>query len=133
MTMSHETICILDDDPTLCDMVRILLETRDYRVLAATDGLEGLETIRDSRPDLVLLDVKMPGLNGYEILNRMRATPTIAHTPVIVITSLTNGSKTTDVEWKSRMGVADFVSKPFEPLELVERIQAVLHPPVPKV
>ncbi len=128
--MTQATICVLDDDPTLCDVVRILLETRDFRVLSATDGREGLEIILQSSPDLVLLDLKMPGLNGYEILNRIRATPPIAQIPVIVITSLTNGSRTTDAEWKSRMGVADFVSKPFEPLELVERIQAVLHPPV---
>lgn len=119
-------VCIVDDEPEICDILRIALETRDYRVISAHEGREGLAKILERKPDLVLLDVKMPGLNGYEILNRMRRDPEAAGIPVIILTSLTSGSPTSDAEWREKLDVADFVSKPFEPLDLVGRVQAVL-------
>ncbi len=120
------TIAIVEDDPEVCDVLRISLETRDYRVLVAMDGEEGLRQIVEHKPDLVVLDLKLPGMNGYTVLNKMRQHPAVADTPVVILTSLTNGSPTTDKEWRARTGVDDFVSKPFEPMDLVHRIETIL-------
>jgi DNA-binding response OmpR family regulator len=123
------TIAIVEDDPEVCDILRISLETRDYRVLVAMDGEAGLRQIIEHKPDLVVLDLKLPGMNGYAVLNKMRQHPTVADTPVVILTSLTDGSPTTDKEWRVRTGVADFLSKPFEPMDLVHRIETILANP----
>jgi len=124
--VTQPTICIVDDDLEVCDVLRITLETRNYRVLCANDGRAGLDLILSTRPDLILLDVKMPGLNGYEILNRIRQENGVSSIPVVILTSLTAGSQTSDREWRDKMGVADFLSKPFEPLDLARRIDQIL-------
>lgn len=126
MPAMRPLVCVIDDDPEICDLLRISLETRNYGVLCARDGDEGLRLVLAEEPDLVLLDVKLPGINGYDLLQRIRQTPRLAHTLVVIMTSLTAGSPVSDQEWREKIGAADFVSKPFDPLDLVGRIDAIL-------
>jgi CheY-like chemotaxis protein len=119
-------ICLVDDDPEICDLIRITLETRNYTVLEAHEGEEGLDLVQHCEPDLILLDLKMPGMNGFELLNRIRMLPSHAHVPVIIMTSLTTDSERSEDDWKDRIGVSDFISKPFEPMDLIRRVEKVL-------
>lgn len=125
-------VCVIDDEPEVCDLLRITLETRGYNVITCRDGQTGWRTVQERRPDLVILDVLMPGLNGYEVLAKIRSSPELAALPVILITSLTARSLTSDAEWKERTEVTDFLTKPFDPLVLLQRIEAILAPAAPE-
>jgi CheY-like chemotaxis protein len=81
------TIVVVDDNAQNRLVVRYLFEPPDYRVLEAADGIAGLEVIRAELPDCVLLDLTMPGLDGFEVLNRLRADPRVREIPVIVLTA----------------------------------------------
>jgi len=126
-----QTVCVVDAEPDVCDLIRIALETRDIRVFCAHDGAKGLDLILKQRPDLVILDVLMPGMNGYELMARIRSVPEVAQTPIILVTSLTANSPISEEEWRERMDVADFITKPFEPLNLIQRVQRALAPASP--
>ncbi len=122
MTKSQrqKKILIVDDEPRMRRFVKMNLDLEGYQTLEAGDGLEALEKIRDHRPDLVLLDVEMPGLDGFETLKRIRE---ISDVPVIMLTVRS------DEDDKIRgldLGADDYVTKPFSPRELLSRIRAVL-------
>jgi CheY-like chemotaxis protein len=81
------TILVVDDDPTIADILRIVLEEEGYRVVTARDGLEGLARLADARPDLVLCDVMMPGLDGRDVYRRMQAMPAYRSIPVVLMSA----------------------------------------------
>lgn len=114
---------VVDDEPDLCQIVRVALEGAGFEVLTVFDGVTGLETIRATRPQVVLLDIKMPRMNGYELLAALRADPTISATPVIVMTSLTDNSEKTDEQWREALSVAGFLSKPFDTAKLLTEVR----------
>ena len=122
----EKLIYIIDDDKELCDTLKITLEARNYKVQCAYDGKQGQKIIQKKFPDLVVLDLKMPNMNGYELLNWLKLKSGLPQVPVIILTSLTKGSRKTDDEWKHSMGVEDFVTKPFNPLDLLKRVQNLL-------
>ena len=127
------SVYVLDDEEPVCEIMRIVLESRGFRVKTATDGEKGLRLVLDEPPDILLVDIKMPKLNGFELINKLKNDPQYASIPIIIITSLTSESRRSDNEWKEKLGVQDFISKPFEPLEMVKRIEAILNinqPPV---
>ncbi len=126
MCLMSSLVYVLDDEESVCELMRIVLESRGYRVDTATDGKKGLKMIQDEKPDLVVVDIKMPKLNGFEVISSMKQDPNLKDIPIIVITYLTSESRRSDDEWKDKMEVQDFISKPFEPLELVERIERIL-------
>ena len=119
-------VYVFDDEESICELMRIVLEGRNYEVGTATDGDKSLKMLLHKKPDIAIIDIKMPRLNGFELISRMKENPDLAQVPIIVITSLTSDSRRSDKEWKERLEVQDFISKPFEPLELVERIEKVL-------
>jgi len=117
---SERVILVVDDEPRMIRFIRMNLELEGYKVLEATNGLEALERVREDLPDLVVLDVQMPEIDGFEALEHIRQVSTV---PVIMLTVKA------DEEDKVRgleLGADDYVTKPFSPRELSSRIKALL-------
>ena len=128
-----QTILLIDDDTTLLELLASHLQTVGYRAVAANDGSSGLRLAVEARPDLVVLDVMMPGMNGWEVCERLRgrdAPPErlfperLYPVPIIMLTAK---SEEIDKLRGFRLGVDDYVSKPFSFAELVARVGAVLN------
>jgi len=114
------TVLVVDDEPRLVDVVRMNLEMGGYRVLGAFDGAEALEKLKQDLPDLVVLDVMMPEMDGFETLRRIRE---VSNLPVIM---LTVRNEPADRIKGLEIGADDYLSKPFDPRELQSRIKALL-------
>lgn len=114
------TILIVDDEPRIRDFVRMNLELEHYRVLEANNGIEALEQLRDNLPDLVVLDVMMPEMDGFETLKAIREVSTV---PVVMLTVRQNEQ---DRIRGLDLGADDYIAKPFSPRELLSRIRALL-------
>ena len=106
---------VCDDEPNTVRLLQVLLERRGFDVFTAFDGHSGLKKIREVNPDLVILDVLMPGMNGLEVLNGLRQDPATAKVVVIVLSAL---SRNEDVVAAYEMGADMYLSKPFNPAEL---------------
>ena len=117
------TALIVDDDPDVCDLVAYKLEQSGFEVRRATNGQEALESVATQLPDVVLLDIMMPGLSGLEVLERWRVEPSTAHLAVLLLTAKAQES---DVERGFELGADDYIVKPFSPREVVRRVNAVL-------
>jgi DNA-binding response OmpR family regulator len=114
-------VLVVDDDPTVSDVVRRYLEQDGCRVRLAADGPAGLAAVAADRPDLVVLDLMMPGLDGLEVCRRLRAQ--LPDLPVVMLTAL---GEEADRVVGLEVGADDYVTKPFSPRELVARVKAVL-------
>jgi adenylate cyclase len=121
--MMTETITILavDDQPANLRLLDAVLSPRGYRVVHATSGEQALELLRSSGVDLVLLDIVMPGIDGYEVCRRIRSAPETAFLPVVMITASGHQEKRRAIE----AGADDFVSKPFDQSELLARVASL--------
>ena len=120
MSTRHELVLVVDDEPRMTRFIRMNLELEGYRVLEAHDGLEALDKTRTNLPDLIVLDVMMPKLDGFETLEMLRE---VSNVPVIMLTVRA------DEEDKVRgleLGADDYVTKPFGAREFVSRVKAVL-------
>jgi len=117
------SILIIEDDALISDIVKKSLGLEGYRVETARTGEEGLKKIEELNPDLVLLDILLPKIDGWEVLTRIRSDPKFAETPVVVISALTDERSKVQA---LRGGADDYITKPFSSLELVARIEAVL-------
>jgi two-component system, OmpR family, phosphate regulon response regulator PhoB len=117
------SVLVVDDDPDVCDLVTYKLEQSGFDVRRASDGDAALREVAKKVPDLVLLDVMMPGVSGLEVLERWRLDETTAAMPVIMLTAK---AQENDVERGFELGADDYVIKPFSPRELVRRVTAVL-------
>lgn len=118
-----KTILVIDDEPGIVEIVRVNLAAEGYRVLVAYDGVAGLEAIRDEHPDLVILDVMMPHMSGWEVLRHIEADLATAGLPVIM---LTVKASDLDVVRGLEQGAVEYITKPFDPIHLVERVRFVL-------
>lgn len=113
-------ILVVEDDPNVAELLRLYLSKAGYDVRVAPDGLEALRLFRDRRPDLVILDVMLPYLDGWEVCREMRRE---SDTPIVMLTARgESGEKVLGFE----LGVDDYVVKPFDPQELMARVRAVL-------
>jgi DNA-binding response OmpR family regulator len=119
--MSEETVLIVEDDPTMLRGLKDNFEFEGYRVLTATDGEAGLQTALDGRPDLVILDIMLPKVNGYEICRRVRREG--LDTPIIMLTAKGQES---DILLGLNLGADDYVTKPFSIKQLLARANAFL-------
>jgi len=117
------SVLVVDDDPDVCDLVTYKLEQSGFDVRRASDGDAALREVAKKVPDLVLLDVMMPGVSGLEVLERWRKDEATAAMPVIMVTAK---AQENDVERGFELGADDYVIKPFSPRELVRRVTAVL-------
>jgi DNA-binding response OmpR family regulator len=123
MPETPKTVLIADDDEDILNLVRFRLERDGLRVLLAHDGQQALQTARDERPDLCVLDVMMPKLSGLEVLAQLRRDPDTAAMPVIMLTARAHEA---DVDAGFDGGANDYVIKPFSPQELRQRVRAQL-------
>ncbi len=118
--MANEKILIVDDDLNICELLRLYLEKDGFHAEIVTDGLSALETFNTSKPDLVLLDIMLPGLDGWQICREIRKT---SQTPIIMLTAK---GETFDKVLGLELGADDYITKPFETKEVIARIKAVL-------
>jgi diguanylate cyclase (GGDEF)-like protein len=118
-----ETILVVDDDPDIARFVEVNLRSAGYEVAVAGDGEEALTRAGDLRPDLVLLDVMMPRIDGFEVAQRLRKNPQTANTSIIMLTAKAlSADKVTGLQ----SGADDYIIKPFDPIELLARVKGTL-------
>jgi DNA-binding response OmpR family regulator len=120
---SQVKILVVDDEPDLVSTVEYRLKFANCSVVTASNGQQGLEQAAAEKPDLILLDTNMPGMNGHEMLERLRADPAIKHIPVIMVTARCEPQ---DIAAASTRGISDYVTKPFDFAQLLEKIHTVL-------
>ena len=116
-------ILVVDDDQQNLELVQVYLEDIECETLAARDGLEALEIVARKKPDLILLDVMMPKMSGFEVCRRLKSDPATRDIPVIMVTAL---NELADIERGVDSGTDDFLSKPVNRLELVTRVKSLL-------
>jgi len=116
-------ILIVDDSPTEAHVLKGMLEKNGYETEIAGSGTEGIERAKAFKPDLVLMDVVMPGLNGFQATRQLTKDPETSDIPVIIVTTK---DQETDRVWGLRQGARDFLTKPVSEQRLLEKINAVL-------
>ncbi len=117
------TILIVDDAPTETHILKTLLEKEGYTTLLADDGEKGVAEAKQGQPDLILMDVVMPGLNGFQATRQLSRDPETKAIPVIMVTTK---DQETDKAWGKRQGAREYIVKPVATKELLTKIQAVL-------
>jgi DNA-binding response OmpR family regulator len=121
--VSKRILCI-EDEPEMIDLIRIILGRRGFEVQGATGGLEGLKMVRLNLPDLVLLDLMMPDMDGWEVYQQMKADESTRGIPVIVVTA-----KAQNIDKVLGLHIAkvdDYISKPFSPQELLNSVEKII-------
>lgn len=116
-------VCI-EDEPEMIDLVRLILGRKGFSVIGANGGVEGLETVKAEKPDLVLLDLMMPDMDGWEVYQQMKADPELRDIPVVVVTA-----KAQSIDKVLGLHIAkvdDYITKPFGPQELLESVEKIL-------
>lgn len=117
-------VLIIEDDSFISDMYRIKLESEGFDVIVAPDGLQGLDAAGKEHPDLILLDVVMPKMDGFTVLQNLKGNPEIQKIPVVMLTNL--GQKDS-VEKGLKLGAQDYIIKAhFTPLEVVDKVKSYL-------
>ena len=117
------TILVIDDTPANVHVAMELLSAHGFRVLVAEDGEEGLERARLGMPDLILLDVMMPRMSGFQVCKRLKSDPKTKDIQILMVTAL---NELGDIEQASECGTDDFVSKPVNKVELQTRVKSLL-------
>lgn len=126
---SHEsflvqsTILIVDDNPQNIELLQAFLDALPVKVLTAQDGVEALEKVAQHRPDLILLDIMMPRMSGYQVCRKLKSDPATRDIQVLMVTAL---NELGDVEQAAESGTDDFVSKPVNKVELLTRVRSLL-------
>ncbi len=116
-------VLVVDDERALVKLIQVNLELENFQVATAADGEEALRMLEEERPDLVILDIMMPRLDGWEVLQRMRENSVFRDTPVVVLTARTTDD---DIVRGWQLGADEYITKPFSPVALVKTIQMVL-------
>ncbi len=114
---------VIDDDPVILKLLQVNFEMEGFAVLTASDGLQGLQAARDSRPDVVISDVMMPHMNGLELVAALGADEGTDDIPIILLSARAQG---TDVAEGLDVGADAYVTKPFDPLQLVDQVHLLL-------
>src|SRR5690349_15017604 len=122
-TGSGERVLVVDDEPDITALVAYHLARAGYRVSTASNGTDALNAVKDERPSLVVLDLMLPGLTGYEVIEHIRADAATTDVPVIMLTARKDEA---DRVKGLTMGADDYLTKPFSPQELVLRVGAIL-------
>jgi DNA-binding response OmpR family regulator len=121
--MAAQRILICDDDPVILRLLQVNLELEGYEVLLAHDGEEAYEVAVKEGPDLVILDIMMPRMDGYQAVEALKENQTTAPIPVVFLSAKAQQS---DIDRGMRHGVADYLTKPFDPSELLEVVQRLI-------
>lgn len=123
MNDASARILVVDDEPSIVTSLEFLLTQAGYRVSTAGDGDAGLEKARAERPDLILLDVMMPGRDGFEVCQTLRADPDMADTRIVMLTARSRDAEQTK---GLALGADDYITKPFSTRALIARVQELL-------
>jgi two-component system response regulator VicR len=121
---SKKTVVCIEDEPEMIDLVKLILGRKGFELVGAVGGREGLDTVRKLKPDLVLLDLMMPDMDGWEVYQQMKADDELKTIPVIVVTA-----KAQSIDKVLGLHIAkvdDYVTKPFGPQELLQSVNKVL-------
>lgn len=121
--MEQRKILIVEDEESLLKLESILLSTRGYRIKGVTDGLAALKEIEVDRPDLVLLDIMMPGIDGFEVCRRIKENEKTRDIPVVMLTAKKSSA---DQARGFEVGADDYLTKPFKSGRIIEAIEALL-------
>ncbi len=124
MNQQKRILCI-DDEPGMIELISLILRSEDVEVVGAYGGLEGLTKLRQERPDVVLLDIMMPEMDGWEVYKEIRADDDLKTLPVIIVTARTSSFE--EVIARERAGVNDYLTKPFMPHELRDSLSKVFN------
>lgn len=119
-----KTILCVEDEPEMIDLIRLILARKGFNVQGAAGGVEGIRLVRELHPDLVLLDLMMPDMDGWEVYQQMKADQSLNAIPVIVVTA-----KAQNIDKVLGLHIAkvdDYIAKPFSPQELLESVERVL-------
>ena len=123
-------ILVVDDDPDIRNVLTALLEAQGYRIVTAGDGVEGLATLKDERPDLMILDLLMPKMDGYAVCKELQDPrwAKYAKIPILVLTSVREDAsrRRYELETGLAMNVDDYVEKPISPPIIIERVEKLL-------
>ena len=123
MGSQAKTILVVEDDPNILRLLRLYLEKEGYSVTSATTGIEALKKVKEESPQLVILDLMLPELDGLDVCKRIRANPDTALLPIIMLTAKAEES---DTIVGLELGADDYITKPFSPKALVARVKAVV-------
>jgi len=121
--MDRKVILNVEDNEANRKIVRYLFESKGYKVIEAVDGEEGVRMAEQERPDIILMDVQLPKLSGYEATQRIKANPALRDIPIIAVTSFALSG---DDERAMEAGCDDYIAKPFKPRDLLERVEKFL-------
>ena len=121
--MAREKVVAIEDEADILEVIRYNLAREGYRVVTSKDGEEGLATVGREEPDIVLLDLMLPGLDGIEVCRRLKQSPKTMSIPIIMVTAK---GEETDIVLGLGVGADDYVVKPFSPREMLARVKAVL-------
>lgn len=121
--MSKEKILIVDDEEHICELIKFNLENSGYKTIIASEGMEALKMAKEERPKLILLDVMLPGIDGYDVCKEIRKDELIGATPIMMITAR---GEELDKVLGLELGADDYITKPFSVRELLARVKAIL-------
>ncbi len=125
MTENTPVILCIEDEREMIELFKIILGRQGYRVSGALGGEEGLQRAAEIEPDLIIVDLMMPGMDGWEVIQRVRADEKLRDTPIVIVTA-----KTQKIDRALALNVArvdDFIAKPFGPKDLIESVQRILN------
>jgi two-component system response regulator VicR len=126
MAIERKQVVCIEDEPEMIDLVRLILGRKGFNVIGANGGIEGLEAVRREKPDLILLDLMMPDMDGWEVYQQIKADVELRNIPVVVVTA-----KAQSIDKVLGLHIAkvdDYITKPFGPQELLESVEKILGP-----
>ena len=119
----NEKILVIEDDPSALRFIEYTLKLEGYQVLSAKDGLEGIKKARDEHPSLIVLDIMLPGLDGYALCQQLRQKPETSLLPILMLSAK---ARQADKDIGLRMGADDYLTKPADPAVILAKVKALL-------
>lgn len=117
-------VLVVDDEPNIVLSLEFLMEQAGFQVTTAEDGEQALESVKHAQPDLILLDISLPGISGFDVLEQLRGQPDTASLPIIMLTA---HGREVEREKGMALGADDYITKPFSTQTLVEKVKALLN------
>jgi len=121
--VQNKKILVCDDEPQLVDLLKVRLEANNYNVITAIDGFEAIEKARNNNPDLIILDLMLPKLNGYKVCRMLKFDDKYKHIPIIMFTARASQE---DKKTGRETGADAYITKPFEPKLLLDKIKELI-------
>lgn len=123
MSAPRARILLVEDEASLIELLDLVLSNCGYKISSVTDGSQVLDRVRQEKPDLIILDIMLPKLNGFEVCQRIKTDPELKHIPILILSALVQKG---EIELGIRMGADIYVTKPFQNSHLIEAIETLL-------